>query len=52
MARKCTATINLSAIKKNYLYVKSLAPKSKVIAVVKANGYGHGAIRVANVLEG
>ena len=52
MARKCTATINLSAIKKNYLYVKSLAPKSKVIAVVKANGYGHGAIRVASVLEG
>ena len=51
MARKCTATINLSAIKKNYLYVKSLAPKSKVIAVVKANGYGHGAIRVASVLE-
>ena len=52
MARKCTATINLSAIKKNYLYVKSLAPMSKVIAVVKANGYGHGAIRVATVLEG
>ena len=52
MARKCIASINLSAIKKNYLYAKSLAPQSQVIAVVKANAYGHGAIKVAHQLEG
>ena len=52
MARKCIASINLSAIKKNYLYAKSLAPQSQVIAVVKANAYGHGAIEVAHQLEG
>jgi len=52
MARKCIASINLDAIKKNYLYAKSLAPQSKAIAVVKANAYGHGAVEVARQLEG
>ena len=51
MARRCNANINLSAIKKNYLYAKSLAPKAKAIAIVKANAYGHGAIEVASHLE-
>jgi len=51
MARKCTASINLSAIKKNYLYAKSLAPNSKAIAIVKADAYGHGAIEVAKELN-
>jgi len=51
MARNCVATINLNAIKKNYLYAKSLSPKSKAIAIIKANAYGHGAIEVAKHLE-
>ena len=51
MARKCTASINLSAIKKNYLYAKSLAPNSKAIAIIKADAYGHGAIKVAKKLD-
>ena len=51
MARRCTASINLNAIKKNYLYAKSLSPNAKAIAIVKANAYGHGAIKVANHLE-
>jgi len=51
MARRCTASINLSAIKENYLYVKSLAPSSKAIAIIKADAYGHGAIKVANELN-
>ena len=46
MARNCTASINLSAIKENYLYAKSLAPSSKAIAIIKADAYGHGAIEV------
>jgi len=52
MARKCTASINLSAIKENYLYAKSLAPNSKAIAIIKADAYGHGAINVAKELNG
>jgi len=51
MARKCTASINLSAIKENYLYAKSLAPSSKAIAIIKADAYGHGAIEVAKKLD-
>jgi len=51
MARRCTASINLSAIKENYLYAKSLAPNSKAIAIIKADAYGHGAIKVANELN-
>ena len=51
MARKCTASINLSAINENYLYAKSLAPNSKAIAIIKADAYGHGAIEVANELN-
>ena len=51
MARNCTASINLSAIKENYLYAKSLAPNSKAIAIIKADAYGHGAIEVAKELN-
>ena len=51
MARNCTAVINLSAIKQNYLYAKSLSANSYAIAVVKANAYGHGAVKVAKYLE-
>jgi len=51
MARRSTASINLSAIKENYLYAKSLAPSSKAIAIIKADAYGHGAIKVANELN-
>jgi len=51
MARKCTASINLSAIKENYLYAKSLAPNSKAIAIIKADAYGHGAIEVVKELN-
>jgi alanine racemase len=51
MARTCIASINLKAVKSNYLYAKSLAPNSKAIAIVKADAYGHGAIEVAAYLE-
>lgn len=51
MPRNCIAEINLLAIKKNCLYAKSLAPKSKIIAVLKANAYGHGAAEVAKYLQ-
>jgi len=51
MTRRCTASINLSAIKENYLYAKFLAPNSKSIAIIKADAYGHGAIKVAKELN-
>ena len=45
-----TAVINLSALKHNLAQIKLLAPTTKVLAVLKANGYGHGLERIAQAL--
>ena len=45
------ATLDLKALKHNYLYAKKLCPKAKIYAVVKADAYGHGAVRVAKYLD-
>ena len=44
------AAIDLSALRHNLDRVRTLAPHSRVLAVIKANGYGHGMIRVARAL--
>lgn len=46
------AHINLNSLKNNLDQVRRYAPKSRVLAVIKANAYGHGLVRVANALEG
>lgn len=45
-------TIDLAALKHNAEKVKEYAPDAKIMAVIKANGYGHGVLRVAKALEG
>jgi alanine racemase len=52
MARATTATIFIDALRHNLSRARELAPHSKVMAVVKADGYGHGLERVAHALEG
>ena len=52
MARPIRADISFSALRHNYAEARRRAPKSKVLAVVKANAYGHGIERVARALEG
>jgi alanine racemase len=42
MPRPIRATINLAALRHNYLLARSRAAGAKVWAVVKANAYGHG----------
>ena len=50
--KRCWAEINLSAIINNYrVYKKCLPAKTKVMAVVKADAYGHGDVDVASVLQ-
>lgn len=49
--RPITASISQSALQHNLAVVKKLAPHSKVMAVVKANGYGHGLLNVAQGLK-
>ena len=42
--------INLSAIKHNFMVIKSnIDPEVKIIAVVKANAYGHGLVEVGRM---
>lgn len=48
--RTATATIDLSALVDNFSMIKSLAPHSKILAVLKANAYGHGLERIAKAL--
>ncbi len=51
MARPSQARLNLAALRHNLNHARTLAPKSKVMAVVKANAYGHGAVTIAKTLE-
>lgn len=44
------AVIDLEALRHNYRFLKQAAGGSQLIAVVKADAYGHGAIRVAEAL--
>jgi alanine racemase len=52
MARPLVAQINLSALAANLARVRERAPRTEVLAVVKANAYGHGLARVLPALEG
>jgi alanine racemase len=49
--RPIVATISKSALQHNLAVVKQHAPSSKIMAVVKANGYGHGLLNVAHSLN-
>ena len=45
-------TVDLEKLAKNFFYLKNLiAPKTKIIGVVKAFGYGHGDLEIAKKLE-
>lgn len=50
MTRPARVSIDLAALKHNLQQVRRHAPEAKVMAVVKANAYGHGAIMVADTL--
>ncbi|WIW30240.1 alanine racemase [Bacillus inaquosorum] len=48
LCREVWIEVNLDAIKKNLRAIRHHIPKkSKIMAVVKANGYGHGSVEVA-----
>jgi alanine racemase len=52
MSRPARARIDLGALRHNLRHARTLAGSSRVLAVVKANAYGHGAVAVARALEG
>jgi alanine racemase len=46
-----SATVDTGALQHNLQVVRRRAPQSRVMAVIKANAYGHGLIAVARALE-
>lgn len=51
MSRATQAQLNLQALRQNLAHARSLAPDARVMCVVKANGYGHGAVEIARALD-
>jgi alanine racemase len=51
MSRPTCAIIDTAALLANLQRVSACAPTQRIMAVIKANAYGHGAIPVARVLE-
>lgn len=45
------ALLDMAAIGHNLAQVRARAPRSKIMAVIKANAYGHGLIRFARTLQ-
>lgn len=46
------AEINLDAVRSNMEHMKAnIAPETKIMAVIKTDGYGHGAIPIAGEIE-
>lgn len=52
MARPLIARVDRAALAHNLGVARQAAPGVKLLAVVKANGYGHGLARVARALRG
>ena len=51
MSRPAKVVISLSALRHNYSRICTLAPDSKIMAIVKADAYGHGIAHIAQSLE-
>lgn len=49
--RATKAIINLNAIQHNLSVIRRFAPDCKIMAVIKANAYGHGIVPVAQSLK-
>lgn len=49
--RPIRARIHLDALRNNLAVVRAHAPRSRVLAVIKAEAYGHGLLRVARALD-
>lgn len=51
MTRPARVIIDLAALRHNFSRIQTMAPGRKVMAIVKADAYGHGLVRVARTLE-
>ncbi len=51
MSRPFTVELDLAALHHNVKRIRDIAPQSKILAMVKANAYGHGLISIAKALN-
>lgn len=51
MSHLTSLILNMKALSHNLAQIKSMAPASKIIAMVKANAYGHGLKQTVKALE-
>jgi alanine racemase len=51
VTRAARATVDAAALKHNLRTVRRLAPRARVMAVIKANAYGHGLVGTARALR-
>ena len=51
MTETAVAVINASAIRHNFERIKTAAAGCRIMAVIKANAYGHGLIQAAQILS-
>ncbi len=51
MTRATRAVIHLSALRHNLSIARRHAPDAHIMAVIKANGYGHGSVAIAQALH-
>ncbi len=49
--KRTEAEINLDSARKNYLEIKRLTNGADIIAVIKANAYGHGDVELGHLYE-
>ncbi|WP_333687264.1 alanine racemase [Methylococcus capsulatus] len=50
MVPAARAVLDMAAFAHNFAWIRAAAPDSKIMAVIKANAYGHGLIRAARAL--
>lgn len=50
--RAAHALLDLGAAGRNLRRIRSVVPQARIMAVIKANGYGHGILRMARSLSG
>lgn len=51
MPRPILATVDLAALRHNLQKVRQRAPRARIMAVIKANAYGHGLLPCADALR-
>src|SRR5688500_17941251 len=50
VTRPARALLSVEALRHNFHEVRRRAPRSRVMAIIKSNGYGHGMVWVAQTL--